>query len=215
MELLSALPTALSRWIRSLASLLDRRTAPRLAALFFGLLLAAGRRTVTSWFRPAGITDEYRPAYHAVYACGRRTDDCALVLLYQALRPLLEAMPRLVFALDDTPTRRYGPCVEGAGIHRNPTPGPANASYVYGHIWVTLALLAQHPLWGTLALPLLARLYVRHKDIGSLPLEYRWPFRTKLELAAELLAWLMKWLGNTGKPVWLVADGGYVSFTPL
>jgi hypothetical protein len=209
MELLSALPSALSRWICSLASLLDRRTAPRLAALFFGLLLAAGRRTVTSWFRPAGITDEYRPAYHAVYACGRRADDCALVLLYQTFRPLLEAMPRLVFALDDTPTRRYGPCVEGAGIHRNPTPGPANAPYVYGHIWVTLALLAEHPLWGTLALPLLARLYVRHKDIGSLPREYRWPFRTKLELAVELMAWLMKWLGNTGKPVWLVADGGY------
>ena len=103
MELLSALPTALSRWIRSLASLLDRRTAPRLAALFFGLLLAAGRRTVTSWFRPAGITDEYRPAYHAVYACGRRTDDCALVLLYQVLRPLLEAMPRLVLRPWTTP----------------------------------------------------------------------------------------------------------------
>jgi hypothetical protein len=209
MELLSALPACLSRWICSLASLLDRRTAPRLAALFFGLLLAAGRRTVTSWFRPAGITDEYRPAYHAVYACGRRTDDCALVLLYQVLRPLLGAMPRLVFALDDTPTRRYGPCVEGAGIHRNPTPGPANAPYVYGHIWVTLALLAGHPLWGTLALPLLARLYVRHKDIPSLPREYRWPFRTKLELAVELLAWLVKWLQNTGKPLWLVADGGY------
>jgi hypothetical protein len=209
MELLSALPTALSRWIRSLASLLDRRTAPRLAALFFGLLLAAGRRTVTSWFRPAGITDEFRPAYHAVYACGRRTDDCALVLLYQVLRPLLDAMPRLVFALDDTPTRRYGPCVEGAGLHHNPTPGPANAPYVYGHVWVTLALLAQHPLWGALALPLLARLYVRQKDIGSLPLAYHWPFRTKLELASELLAWLTKWLKNTGKPVWLVADGGY------
>jgi hypothetical protein len=30
-----------------------------------------------------------------------------------------------------------------------------------------------------------------------------------LELAVELVAWLTKWLGNTGKPLWLVADGGY------
>jgi hypothetical protein len=27
-----------------------------------------------------------------------------------------------LFALDDTPTPRYGPCVEGAGLHHNPTP---------------------------------------------------------------------------------------------
>src|SRR5688572_16991714 len=107
MELLSALPASLSRWIYSLVAQLDCRSAPRLAALFFGLLLAAGRRTVTSWFRPAGITDDFRPAYHAVYACGRNTDDCALVLLYDVLRPLWQSLPRLVFALDDTPTKRY------------------------------------------------------------------------------------------------------------
>lgn len=209
MELLSALPASLSRWIHSLVAQLDRRTAPRLAALFFGLLLAAGRRTVTSWFRPAGITDDFRPAYHAVSACGRNTGDCALVLLYDVLRPLWQTLPRLVFALDDTPTKRYGPCVEGAGLHHNPTPGPSNAPYVYGHIWVTLALLAQHPMWGTLALPLLARLYVRRKDIDTLPDHHEWPFRTKLELAGELLAWLVQWLGNKGKSLWLVADGGY------
>jgi hypothetical protein len=32
---------------------------------------------------------------------------------------------RWLFALDDTPTKRYGRRVEGAGIHHNPTPGPA------------------------------------------------------------------------------------------
>jgi len=31
---------------------------------------------------------------------------------------------RLLVVLDDTPTKRYGPHVEGADIHRNPTPGP-------------------------------------------------------------------------------------------
>jgi hypothetical protein len=31
--------------------------------------------------------------------------------------------------------------VQGAGIHHNPTPGPAGEKFVYGHIWVTLAWL--------------------------------------------------------------------------
>jgi hypothetical protein len=39
-------------------------------------------------------------------------------------------------------------------------------------------LLANHPMWGKLALPLLARLYVRQKDIDTLPDHYEWPFRS-------------------------------------
>ena len=31
-------------------------------------------------------------------------------------------------------TKRYGPCVEGAGVHRNPTPGPAAQEWVYGRV---------------------------------------------------------------------------------
>jgi hypothetical protein len=59
-----------------------------------------------------------------------------------AVRPLLGS-ERLLLALDDTPTARYGPCVEGAGIHHNPSPGLAGEKFVYGHVWVTLAALAR------------------------------------------------------------------------
>jgi hypothetical protein len=78
----------------------------------------------------------------------------------------------LRFAIDDTPTARYGPCVQGAGIHHNPTPGPAGDKLVYGHVWVTLAWLARHPAWDTLALPLRALLYVRAKDVPKLAKHY-------------------------------------------
>ena len=57
---------------------------------------------------------------------------------------------RLTFALDDTPTPRYGPKVQGAGIHHNPTPGPTHAKFLYGHLWVTLAWVVRHPRWGTI-----------------------------------------------------------------
>jgi hypothetical protein len=90
------------------------------------------------------------------------------------------------FAIDDTPTARYGPKVQGAGIHHTLTPGLAGEKFVYGYIWVTLAWLVRHPAWNTLALPLRARLYVRAKDIDKLTKHYPWSFRTKLELAAEL-----------------------------
>jgi hypothetical protein len=46
-----------------LASVLDPRSAPRLAKLFAGALLAKGRRTVTSWIRAVGLSAEYRCCY--------------------------------------------------------------------------------------------------------------------------------------------------------
>jgi hypothetical protein len=119
--------------------------------------------------------------------------------------------PRLTLALDDTPTQRYGPHVQGAGIHHNPTPGPAGSPYVYGHVFVVLALLVAHPAWGVVALPLLARLYVREKDLPGIDPKHRPEFRTKLELAVELLRWAKPWLGLLGSPIWVVADGAYAN----
>jgi hypothetical protein len=99
--------------------------------------------------------------------------------------------------------------VQGAGIHHNPTPGPAGSSYIYGHVFVVIGLLVTHRAWGVTALPLLARLYVREKDLPTIDPKYRPAFRTKLELAVELLRWAKSWLDLLGKPIWVVADGAY------
>ena len=204
----SHLPPWLSRAFGNFASWLDRRTADRLPLLLAGILFASGRRTVTSWFRPVAITDDFRRAYHVVYAVGRRVDQLSLATWF-AVRPCLDNPRRLVFALDDTPTPRYGPCIEGAGIHHNPTPGPAGEKFVDGHHWVLLAGLAKHPDWGTIALPLQASLYVRQKDVRTLPGHYQWEFRTKLELAAAQLRWLKPWVEGRAEQLWVVVDGGY------
>ena len=207
----SHLPVAVSAWFAQIVGVLDRRSAPRLALLLLGALFAHGRRTVTSWFRAAGIRDAFRPAYNALWAAGRRADALAYRLLGCALQPLMRRTPgdHLLFALDDTPTPRYGPCVQGAGVHHNPSPGPAGEKYVYGHVWVTLAWLARHPWWDTLSLPLRALLYVRAKDVPALAKDYPWEFRTKLELAVVLVRWLTVWLVPTDKALWLTADGAY------
>jgi hypothetical protein len=197
------------QWFSWLAAALDRRSAPRLALLFLGAVLARGRRTVTTWIRAAKLSDRYQSCYIAVAAAGKRADRIARRLLAEVVRPLLKGATRLTLALDDTPTKRYGPHVQGAGIHHNPTPGPAGSPYVYGHVFVVLALLVVHPAWGVVALPLLARLYVRKKDLPSIDPRHRPPFRTKLELAVELLRWARPWLGLLGLPIWVVADGAY------
>ena len=97
----------LSPWLSAVwdafAAWLDRRTALRLPLLLLGILLASGRRTASSWFRAAGITDEFRPAYHTIYAVGRRADQLA-VTAWQTARPCLTASRRLLLAIDDTPT---------------------------------------------------------------------------------------------------------------
>ncbi len=207
----SHLPAALSSWLAQITAALDCRSAPRLLLLLCGALFARGRRTVTSWFRAAGIKDDFRPAYNALQAAGRHAGSLAFRLLRCALGPLLRQAPgdHLLFAIDDTPSARYGPCVQGAGIHHHPSPGPAGEHFVYGHIWVTLAWVVRRSWWGTLSLPLRALLYVRAKDVPPLAQVYPWDFRTKLELAAELVCWLTPWLGVTGKALGLVADGAY------
>jgi hypothetical protein len=177
--------------------------------LFLGAVLARGRRTVTAWIRAAGLGEQYRPCYTTVAAAGKRTDRIAARLVTDVVEPLVRGAERLTLALDDTPTRRYGPHVQGAGVHHNPAPGPAGSPFVYGHIFVVLGLLATHPTWGGIALPLLARMYVRKKDLPGIAPKHRPEFRTKLELAVELLRWAKLWLGLWGKPLWVVADGAY------
>ena len=197
------------QWFSRLAAALDRRSAVRLAVVFIGAVLARGRRTVTSWIRAAGLSSDSKPVYTAVAAAGKRADSVAARLAIAAVKPLVAGADRLTLALDDTPTKRYGPHVQGAGVHHNPARGPGGGPFVYGHVWVVLAALATHPNWGVVALPLLARLYVRAKDLAGIDPWHRPAFRTKLELALDLLRWANSWLGHWCTSLWVVTDGAY------
>ena len=202
------LPADISGWILQLAGLLHQRIAFRLLTMLGGCLFGRGRRTVASWLRAADIGDGFRPHYYFLGSLGRCVRSLAMAL-FRIVFQVVEPGERLVVALDDSPTQRYGPWVEGAGLHHNPTPGPAEQKFLYGHVWVTLALVAHHSLWGAIGLPLLALLYVRKKDIPVLTTLYQVTFQTKLELAVQLLESLAGWLHGLGKTVWVVCDGAY------
>jgi hypothetical protein len=205
----TTLPQALQSLLGGMSCLLHARSAFRLAVLLCGLLFAQGRRrTVTTWLRAAAVGRDFPSYYYFLGSLGRHAGYPALPLLQHLLRHL-PPDGSVRFALDDTPTQRYGPKVQGAGVHHNPSPGPADAPYLYGHVWVSLALIVSHPAWGPIALPLRALLYVRQKDLAKVPARYRWTFRTKLELAAELVRWAAQVARFTERPVEVVADGAY------
>jgi hypothetical protein len=201
-------PDRWSEWSEWLAAGLHARNRWRLSVVLVGILFAHGRRTVTTWLRAAGVSDDFQDYYYFLAPLGRKAKSVATQLLILVLRslPLPE---RLLAVIDDSPTKRYGPKVEGADIHRNPTPGPADQTYLYGHIWVTISLALRHPLWGAMGLPLRAMLYVRQKTIPSIPRKRGWTFRTKLVLAARLVEWMAQIVQAAGKTLWVVVDGGY------
>ena len=201
-------PQEWSEWVDWLSAGLHGRCRWRLPLLLLGILFAQGRRTVSSWLRAAGVSVDFADYYYFIGSIGRKAETVATRLLILLLRRL-PIGKRVLLALDDSPTKRYGPKVEGADVHHNPTPGPADQKYLYGHIWVALALVLRHSLWGTIGLPLRAFLYVRKRTIPSIPANYRWTFRTKLELAGTLIRWAAGILHQAGKTVWVVADGAY------
>ena len=75
------------QWFARLASALDRRSAPRLALLFLGAVLARGRRTVTSWIRAAGLSHKFQHGSTAVAAAGKKAESIAAHLVLAVVEP--------------------------------------------------------------------------------------------------------------------------------
>ncbi len=202
-------PEQWSEWCEWLSAGMHARNRWRLPVLMTGILFASGRRTVTTWLRAAGVSDDFQDYFYFLTCVGRKSESIANQLVALLLRtlPLPE---RVLIVIDDSPTKRYGPKVEGADVHHNPTPGPADQPYLYGHVWVTISLALRHPKWGPLAMPLRAMLYVRKRTMETIPKSRHWQrFATKLQLAARLVEWIVPMLKKAGKTVWVVIDGGY------
>ncbi len=135
------LPKRIAEWCGFLAGALDRRSRKYFTTVILGMVLASGRRTVSSWLRAAGVTDDSQDHYYFLQTVGRNACHLATRLLHLAFRqiPVSHVGEFIKLALDDSPTKRYGPKIELAGIHHNPTPGPSGSELLYGHVWVTMS----------------------------------------------------------------------------
>jgi hypothetical protein len=203
---------AMQTAVSVLQAVMDRRVAFRLAIVVAGMLLGDDRRTASAWFVAAGVQDDWDRFYDCLISVGRTSGKLATAILGLVVQKLAPGLgDRILLGMDDSPTSRYGRHVEGAGVHHNPTPGPADGKWLYGHNWVSLAWLARHPLWGVIALPLRSMLYVREVDVPKLADKYDWEFRTKHQLGVAMLTWFMQSIRALGiqTKVWLVTDGAY------
>jgi hypothetical protein len=74
-------PEQWSQWSAWLAVGLHGRNRWRLPVLLVGMLFAGGRRTVTTWLRAAGVSDDYQDYYYFLVGVGRKSESIATQLL--------------------------------------------------------------------------------------------------------------------------------------
>jgi hypothetical protein len=204
----------LTKWIFSdywqvmviaLSSVLHQRSAWRLTVIFTAILFAKGRKTITSWLRAAGINRCYKAYYYFIVSLSQKTENISPELFEIMLRKIYKNTNTVLSAIDSSPTSRYVPKLQVSGIHRTPTPSPYLRKFFYVHLWLTLSSILIHNSFGTICFPLLARMYVKAKDVKTIGLS----FKSKTEQAVELAKWAYKCCNNLGKQLWLVTDGGF------
>ena len=81
-------PSEWSEWSDWLAAGLHARNRWRLPVLLIGILFATGRRTVSSWLRAVGVSDDYQDYYYFLAPLGRKAGSVATRLFLLLLRTL-------------------------------------------------------------------------------------------------------------------------------
>lgn len=170
-------------WRQILTTAPDRRSRKYFLTIILSMLLGSGRRTVSCWLRAVGVTDDWQDHYYFLQTLGRSAKRVATELLHLAVK-------QIPVTLRDHPVQNS--CMAMSGSRSRG--------------WSTIRS------GGCIGPPLLALTYVRQIDlqvlenIGKAP----WKFRTKLELAAELVEWCVTLFQNWfQKRVLVVADGAY------
>ena len=181
--------------------------------IFFSALTVCG--TVSSWILNSNEEKRYRKFYRYLQRLGRfdeRIQNAYESWLIGALKDALQKENVVRLALDDSPIKRYGPKIEGAGRMHDPTNTVDKNATCYGHSWVALSLIVEHPKWRTISLPLRWRFYVPKNNLKEIDEAIRPKFQTKLEIGEELVRQSVATIRKvTDKPIQLAFDSGYVS----
>jgi hypothetical protein len=155
------LPTTMIRLLAPFAPLFSKRVWQHVQVLVAGVILAPGRRTVTSALRAMGLDQERRfHRYHRVLSrASWSSRGASRILLRLLVEPFVPQGP-LVFGIDETLERRYGKKISAKGVYRDPVRSThENFVKASGLRWVCVMLLAEIP-WASRvwALPFLSAL---------------------------------------------------------
>ncbi len=207
-----ALPTTMIRLLAPFAPLFSKRVFQHVQVLVAGVILAPGRRTVSSTLRAMGLDQERRfHRYHRVLSRASWSSRGASRILLRLLVEAFVPQGPLVFGIDETLERRYGKKISAKGVYRDPVRSThENFVKASGLRWVCVMLLVEIP-WASRvwALPFLSALapserYAaqrgkRHKKIT----DWAW----------QLLSQVRRWYPE--REIVAVADSTYASLKLL
>lgn len=203
---MQAFTSELSGLFAAFSPLFTQPTFQHALRLLEGAILTVGRRTVASALRSLGLQDDPRfQNYHRVLSRARWScRQAGKILLLRLVDAFLPEGP-LVFGLDDTIERRWGPKISARGIYRDPVRS-SRSHFVKtsGLRWVSLMLLTQIPwaqrIWALPVLTVLApserfaeRIGRRHKSI--------------VDWARQMILQLRRWLPD--RVLIVVMDSAY------
>src|ERR1700730_18474947 len=202
------IPSELASIILAFQPLMLNRTWQHAVVLLVGAILAPGKRTVSSLLR---ITGRHRERafqnYHRVLNRAawdlRRGSQILLGLLVQQFAP----KGPLLFGIDDTIERRWGPKIRARGIYRDPVRS-SHSHFVKasGLRWLSLMLLVDIPwakrVW---ALPVFTTLAPSERYYST----GKRGAKTLLDWARQQAFQLRRWLPD--RTLILVADGAFAA----
>jgi hypothetical protein len=142
---MSTLPAGFAKLILPFACLFSKRVFQSVQVLLAGAILAPGKRTVTSILRIMGLSQErHFQTYHRVLNRAVWSSLAASRILLGLLVRTFAPEGPLIFGLDDTIERRWGPCIAARGIYRDPVRSSrSHFVKVSGLRWLSMMLLTR------------------------------------------------------------------------
>jgi hypothetical protein len=194
------------------APLFSRRVWCHALVLVAGTLLAPGKRTVCAALRAMGLSRTRRwSCYHRVLNRAKWSSRAVARVLLGQLVAALAPAGVLVFGLDETIERRWGPQIAAKGLYRDAVRSSKDYFVkVSGLRWLCLMLLVPLPwaarVWALPFLTVLAPSERHDRERGR-------RHKTLTDWARQMLLQLRRWL--PGRVIVVVADSGYAALALL
>ena len=206
------LPEPYYTLIATFAPVVSKRIWQQVQVLVMGVILAPGKRTVTSVLRIMGLSDDHHfQNYHRVL---NRATWSSLDVSHRLLTVLLQTFAPsgpVVIGLDDTIERRRGAKIRAKGIYRDPVRSSrSHCVKTSGLRWLSLMLLVPIPwakrVW---ALPFLTALAPSERYYAASP---RTP-KKLTDWGRQMLMQVRRWLPT--RSLIAVADSTFAAIALL
>jgi hypothetical protein len=210
---MKTLPVEFSKQISVFAPLFSKKVFEHAKLLVLGCILSVGKRTVCGCLHTLGLGHEKQfHKYHRVLNLAKWSAHAASAKLLQLLvNTFFEPNQALVFGIDETLERRWGPKIKARAIYRDSVRSSgSHFTKSSGLRWMCLMLLSPIPwanrIW---ALPFFTALCPSERFYQDKPRKHK-----KLtDWARQMILQLHRWLPH--RKIIIVADASYCTYELL